>query len=96
VKALTAIPGVDLAFTGPSAHEVVLRFEQPVRPLVDQLCAQGILPGVILTNDYPALGACLLVCCTELISEADIQTYAHALKAALKSPASSTAKATVI
>lgn len=96
VKALTAIPGVKLAFGAVSAHEAVLICEQPVRPLIEQLCQQGILAGVDLSFDYPSLGHALLVCCTEMTSEEDIQRYAQALKGLLKTATSSTAKATVI
>lgn len=98
VQSLIAIPGIELAFGGvdTGAHEAVLRLEQAVRPLIDQLCQQGILPGVSLSNDYPHLGTCLLVCCTELTTEDDIKTYAQALKMVMKNQTSAIEQATVI
>lgn len=96
VKALTALPGVSLAFTSVGAHEAVLLFDQPIRPLIEHMCQHGILAGVDLSNDYPSLGHALLVCCTEMTTEDDIARYAQVLKAVLKTATPTTAKATVI
>lgn len=93
---LVAIPGVTLAFKGPSAHEAVFKLDQPVKPILDQLCHQGILPGVDVSHDYPALGHALLVCCTEMVSEDDLARYAQALKQTLKSTQAMNAKVTAI
>ncbi|CAG0940924.1 glycine dehydrogenase subunit 1 [Gammaproteobacteria bacterium] len=86
VQALTALPGVSLAF-GPYCHEAVLRFERPVAPLLAGLSAAGILGGYDLSPDYPELGHALLVCATETRSAADIDAYAQALAGLLARPA---------
>lgn len=78
VKSLTALPGVSLAFE-PYCHEAVLRFERPLGPLLAGLSEAGILGGHDLSADYPELGHALLVCATELRSEADISRYAGVL-----------------
>lgn len=86
VQALTALPGVSLAFE-PYCHEAVLHFERPVAPLLAGLSAAGILGGYDLGADYPELGNALLVCATETRSAADIDAYARSLAALLARPA---------
>jgi glycine dehydrogenase subunit 1 len=83
VAALTAVPGVSLAFTGPRFHEAALKLDRPVAPVLEALIARGILGGVDLSNDYPELGHALLVCATETRTAADIAAYAAALRDAL-------------
>ena len=82
VQALTALPGVSLAF-GPYCHEAVLRFDRPVAPLLAGLSAAGILGGHDLSADYPELGHALLVCATETRSADDIHAYARTLASLL-------------
>ena len=85
--ALTRLPGVRPAFSGACFHERVLRLERPVAPLLAALAAQGILGGYDLAEHYPELGPALLVCATETKSRADIERYAAALGALLRTPA---------
>ena len=40
------------------------------------MSAQRILPGVIISDDYPELGNVMLVCATETKTDQDLQTYA--------------------
>ncbi|MEZ5500342.1 MAG: aminomethyl-transferring glycine dehydrogenase subunit GcvPA [Steroidobacteraceae bacterium] len=81
--ALTKIPGVELAFTGPRFHEAVLRLPQPVAPILARLARQGILGGIDLLRSYPDLGPALLLAATETKTTADIERYAEALRSAL-------------
>lgn len=37
-----------------------------------RLIQEGIVPGLLLEKDYPELADCLLVCCTELHSQSDL------------------------
>ena len=76
VRALTAVDGVERAFSGPVFHEAVLRLKTPLMPVLNALKAQGILGGLDLVRDYPELGPALLVCATETKSAADIERYA--------------------
>lgn len=78
VSALTAIPGVSLAFE-PFCHEAVLRFDRPVGALLRGLSEHGILGGYDLTGDYPELGEAMLVCATEMRTSDDIGCYAATL-----------------
>jgi glycine dehydrogenase subunit 1 len=79
VAALTRVPGVRLAFTGPYFHEAVLLLDRPVAPVLKALSAGGIHAGLDLGGYFPELGAALLVCATETKTQADIERYAHAL-----------------
>ncbi len=83
VDALTKVPGVSLAFNGPRFHEAVLQFDRPVQGVLEKLAAAGIVGGFDLTPSYPELGNALLVCATEMRSDADIQRYAATLAAVM-------------
>ncbi|HED17097.1 MAG TPA: aminomethyl-transferring glycine dehydrogenase subunit GcvPA [Gammaproteobacteria bacterium] len=80
VKQLTALEGVSLLFEGSYFHEVILRFEVPVKDILKSMTAQNILAGLDLSEAYPELGNCLLVCATEMRSEQDIERYAKKLE----------------
>jgi glycine dehydrogenase subunit 1 len=79
VGQLSAIDGVDVAFGGPAFHERVLRLAAPVGEVLGALAADGVLGGFDLSADYPELGDALLVCATELRTDADIAAYAGRL-----------------
>jgi glycine dehydrogenase subunit 1 len=80
---LNSLGGVERAFSAPHFHEVVLRLDRPVGPVLDALAANGILGGFDLSQDYPDLGNALLVCATETKTDADLESYAAALESAL-------------
>lgn len=84
VEKLTALPGVSRVFTRPVFHEAVLRLNRPVAPVLAALAAQGIVGGYSLREDFPELGEALLVCATEIKTEADLDAYATRLDAILK------------
>ena len=86
---LAALPGVKRAFATPVFHEFVLQFEASAGSVLQALRAQRILGGVALTHDYPELGEAILVCATETKNAADLDSYAHALAAALQSTTNS-------
>jgi glycine dehydrogenase subunit 1 len=83
VQALTRIKGVAAAFDAPRFHEAVLTLDRPAAPLLAALAAQGIAGGLDLGASYPDLGPSLLVCATETKTDADIDSYARALAAAM-------------
>ncbi len=78
VAGLTAIDGVERLFTGPHFHEVALRLDRPVAPLLGLLAEQDILGGYDLATDMPELGNVMLVCATETKTDADIDAYVAA------------------
>ena len=79
VDGLTAIDGVERLFDGPYFHEVALRLDRPVAPVLEALAAQDILGGFDLSTLYPELGDSLLVCATETKTDADVDAYVAAL-----------------
>jgi glycine dehydrogenase subunit 1 len=81
---LTAIDGVDLAFSQPIFHECVLRLNQPVKEVLEKLAEQGIQGGLDLSPYYPELGQALLVCATETKTKEDLEAYSKAMQAIFK------------
>jgi glycine dehydrogenase subunit 1 len=79
VAALTANECVTPVFNRPYFHEAPLRLSLPVEGVARALHAHNILPGYLLGKEYPELGDALLVCATELRTDADIATYANHL-----------------
>ncbi|HKD53074.1 MAG TPA: aminomethyl-transferring glycine dehydrogenase subunit GcvPA [Steroidobacteraceae bacterium] len=79
VIALTRVPGVRTAFTGPCFHEAVLQLDRPVAPVLKALASRGIFGGLDLAGYYPELGHALLVCATETKTSADIERYRSTL-----------------
>jgi len=76
---LTAIEGVERLFDGPHFHEVALRLDRPVGPVLAELALRDILGGYDLARTSSELGNALLVCATETKTDADIDAYAAAL-----------------
>jgi len=83
VAGLTAIKGVERLFEGPHFHEVALRLDRPVAPVLDALAEKDILGGYDLSIGCPDLGNALLVCATETKTDADVDAYVAALKVIL-------------
>ncbi len=83
LEKLTAIDGVELVFDQPRFHEAVLRLNKSASDVLNKLAEQNILGGYGLSNEYPELENCILVCATELRIAEDIEMFASALTAAL-------------
>jgi len=79
VAALTENECVEPVFDRPYFHETPLRLKVPVEGVVRALHAHNLLPGYLLGKEYPELGDALLVCATELRTDADIALYADHL-----------------
>ncbi len=77
--------GITPRFSGEYFHEVALRFDRPVAPLLAAMAKQGVLGGYDLGQTDPALADTLLVCVTETKNDADIDRYVEALDNALES-----------
>lgn len=73
VDGLCSINGVERLFDGPFFHEVALKLDRPVAPLLDRLAERDILGGFDLTS-YAGADA-LLVCVTETKTAQDIEAY---------------------
>jgi glycine dehydrogenase subunit 1 len=79
VARLTAIKGVERLFDGPHFHEVALRIDRPVGPVLEALAKQDVLGGYDLSAENAELGDALLICATETKTDADIDAYVAAL-----------------
>jgi glycine dehydrogenase subunit 1 len=79
---LTAIDGVERAFTAPTFHEVVLTLPKPAGEVLAALAEKDVLGGVSLAKDYGMSNA-ILVNATEVHSEGDLDLFAVALKEVL-------------
>ena len=84
IEKLTRIKGVKLAFDGYRFHEAVLQLEHKVSAVLDALAERNIVGGLDLSKFYPELGNALLVCATEMRTDADLDAYASALAAVLE------------
>ena len=79
MEKLCAIDGIERAFSGPVFHEGVLRLTAPAGDILRSLAAHNVLGGYDLAEDYPELGEAVLVCATELRTEAEMEEYATKL-----------------
>jgi glycine dehydrogenase subunit 1 len=79
IDGLTALDGVDRLFEGAYFHEVAVRLDRPVGPVLEALAERDILGGFDLKQMYPDLGDALLVCATETKTDADIEAFTAAL-----------------
>ncbi len=70
---LAAMQGVTLLGEGPVFHEFVVRLPVDAARVVDALADRGILPGLALGVEFPAMRDCLLICVTETKTEADLR-----------------------
>ena len=82
--------GSAAAFDAPRFHEAVLTLDRPAAPVLAALAAHGIAGGLDLGASFPELGQSLLVCATETKTDADIDSYARALGAAMHAPHATT------
>ncbi len=80
VEGLCGIDGVDMLFDGPFFHEVALKLDRPVAPVLEALAAQNILGGLDLGHYRPEYANALLVCATETKTDEDIDAYVEAMK----------------
>jgi glycine dehydrogenase subunit 1 len=81
VQRLTAISGVTPVFSSPYFHEVVLQFDRPLEPILTALGNAGIEGGYAIEAHYPTLKNALLICATEMRTDAEINHYAKTLEA---------------
>ena len=79
-EGLTSIDGIDRLFDGPAFHEIALKLDRPVAPVLEALAKQDILGGYDLSAAYPQFGDALLVCATETKTGADIDAYVDAMR----------------
>jgi glycine dehydrogenase subunit 1 len=77
---IAALDGFQVVGDKPFFKEFVVRCPVPVAAVKEYLLDEwGIIPGYDLTQDYPELGQCLLVCVTEMNTRQEIDDLAEAL-----------------
>ena len=90
---LLQIDGVEEFFTGPFFHEFALRLPIPAVQVVEAMMAEGVLPGLVLSDcsdgnlDHAEHG--LLVAITEKRTNAEIEKYVALLTQVLQANAGS-------
>ena len=83
---LTSIKGVEQVFNTPYFHEVLFKVNRPIQPLLARLHEAGIAGGYAIESHYPMLPNTLLVCATEMRTDAEIKQYAQSLATILSEP----------
>ena len=72
---LSALDGVELQFSSPYFHEIVVRIGHPFEKLERALAVQDFLIGYDLSQDYSELENCILICATEKRSAEEIDEF---------------------
>jgi glycine dehydrogenase subunit 1 len=80
IRGLTAIDGIERLFDSPHFHEVALKLDRPVAPVLEELASKDILGGLDLSVTSPELGNALLVCATETKTESDFDAFIAAVE----------------
>jgi glycine dehydrogenase subunit 1 len=83
-EALAKVPGVEV-LTKRFFNEIALKLPTGAQKVVDALAQQGVIGGIALSrlNPHAGMDDVLIACATEMNTEADIETYAKALKEVL-------------
>lgn len=76
---LAQVKSVKVLSTQPYFHEIVVQVSKPVSEVLDKLAAQGIQAGYDLSQLFPAFGNALLICSTEIHTEADMDELVKGL-----------------
>ena len=80
VDGLCDLDGVERLFEGPYFHEVAVKLDRPVAPVLEALAEQDVLGGLDLSDYSQELGDALLVCATETKTDEDIDAYIGAMR----------------
>lgn len=82
---LSQVPGVTIAFDGPSFKDLAIRTSLPAEEVVRRAKQVGVHPGFVACREHPELGDdLLLVGITERRSVADIEQLASTLEEILR------------
>jgi glycine dehydrogenase subunit 1 len=79
---IAKLPGYSLAFSGPFFNEFVVRCSSAAQVEKVQQAALDakMIAGYALAQDYPELQDCVLFCCTEMNTKAEIDALVQVLK----------------
>ncbi len=76
---LAKVRGCGVKFSGPTFNEIVLQVKRKPSDLLKALLRKQILGGLELSQFYPELKDCILVCVTEQNSKEQIDALAQAM-----------------
>jgi glycine dehydrogenase subunit 1 len=79
---LDGLRGYRVLTPRPFFNEFLLECPRAAHDVRAELLQRGIIGGAELTRDYPELGYCLLLCCTELTTSEQIDQLIEALRGA--------------
>src|SRR5262249_1096660 len=84
VDALGKVPGVEV-LTKRFFNEIALKLSKPADAVVDALVQKGVIGGIAMSrlNPHAGMDDVLITSATEMNTDADIATYAKALKEVL-------------
>ena len=77
---LNQVNGVETIFNGSVFHELVIRLNQSTQPVLERMADKNIIAGISLSEDYPELENCLLICVTETKTEDEIDYFCQTLQ----------------
>ena len=80
---LIELPGVELTNAAPFVREFSVTLPSDEGEVINAMAERGILAGIALSGDYPALSRSMLVAVTEKRSRAELDGYVAALKEVL-------------
>ena len=83
LEKLLAIKGVRRIFDRPHVYETVLQLPVPTQRVLDVLLEEGIVAGYSLQEHFPDLGDALLICTTEVRTNAEIDRYVQCFARAI-------------
>jgi len=76
---LANIKGLNILFKDSGFHEFVIQVERPADDIIADMATKGYVAGVNISDDYPELGQCILLCVTETKTDEDLDEFASAL-----------------
>jgi len=77
------ITGVKLRSKQAFFHEFVIELPCDVQPILENMAEQGVLAGFDISPYYEGLQNCLLICVTEVKTEADLELFNTSLTRAI-------------
>ena len=84
VDGLCTLDGIERLFDGSYFHEVALKLDRPVTPILEALADRDILGGLDISANPSSKGNTLLVCATETKTDEDIDAYIDAMREILE------------
>ncbi|MCA9520729.1 MAG: aminomethyl-transferring glycine dehydrogenase subunit GcvPA [Myxococcales bacterium] len=78
-RSIAALPGFRVVHQAPVFNELVVSLPVPPREAIERLAAEGLVPGISLTSEYPEIENPLLITTTEMHADSDLERLVEAL-----------------